>query len=79
MDRLTTTKATWNGHNASTWKSYALAANGFNNAMRYGGEDREFGERLMNAGIRGKQVRHRPICVHLDHGRLCDAGKYCQK
>ena len=34
-----------------------------------GGEDREFGERLMHAGIRPRQIRHRAICVHLWHDR----------
>lgn len=69
LDRLTTTRPTWNGHNASTYKAYAVAGNGFDHRMRYGGQDREFGERLENAGIRGLQVRHHPVCVHLDHAR----------
>ena len=30
---------------------------------------RELGERLFNLGIRGKQIRHRAICVHLWHER----------
>ena len=70
-DQLTTTKPTWNGHNASTWKAYAVMANGFDHQMQYGGQDREFGERLVNAGIRGVQIRHRAVCVHLDHKRGC--------
>jgi hypothetical protein len=37
--------------------------------MRYGGEDREMGERMMNKGIIGKQVRYSAICLHLDHPR----------
>jgi hypothetical protein len=37
--------------------------------MGYGGLDRELGERLENAGVRGKQVRHRALVVHLDHPR----------
>jgi hypothetical protein len=37
--------------------------------MRYGGEDRELGERLENAGIRGKHVRYQSVCLHLDHAR----------
>ena len=35
--------------------------------MQFGGEDRELGERLKNNGIKGKQIRHRAICLHLDH------------
>lgn len=68
-DRLTTTKPTWNGHNASGWKSDIAAANGYDERMQWGGLDRELGERLENAGIRGKQIRHRALCIHLDHGR----------
>jgi hypothetical protein len=37
--------------------------------MKYGGQDRELGERLENAGIRGKQIRYSAICIHLDHKR----------
>ena len=37
--------------------------------MGHGGLDREFGARLANAGLRGLQVRHRAIVVHLDHPR----------
>ncbi len=37
--------------------------------MEYGGEDRELGERLMNAGIKGRQVRYSAVLLHLEHGR----------
>ena len=37
--------------------------------MTYGGEDRALGERLVNAGLRGVQIRHRAPVVHLDHPR----------
>lgn len=69
LDALTTTRATWNGHSASTWREYVIQVNGFDERMQYGGQDREFGERLMNMGIKGKQVRYRCSCVHLDHKR----------
>ncbi|MFM6976265.1 MAG: glycosyltransferase family 2 protein [Sphingobacteriaceae bacterium] len=69
LNFITPTKATWNGHNASGWKSDLLSVNGFNEEMQYGGEDRELGERLMNKGIRGIQIRYSAICVHLDHKR----------
>ena len=68
-DLLTTTRPTWNGHNASGWRDDILAANGFDERMGYGGQDREFGERLENAGVRGRGIRYRALCVHLDHGR----------
>ncbi|MBT8433933.1 MAG: glycosyl transferase family 2, partial [Gammaproteobacteria bacterium] len=69
LDALTITRATWNGHSSSTWKKHILATNGFDERMQYGGQDREFGERLMNMGIKTRQVRYRCSCVHLDHGR----------
>jgi hypothetical protein len=37
--------------------------------MGYSGQDREFGERLVNAGVRGVQIRYSAVCVHLDHDR----------
>ena len=69
IDRLTPTRANFNGHNSSVWRADALRVNGFDERMQYGGLDREFGERLANAGVRFRQVRHRAICLHLDHAR----------
>jgi glycosyltransferase involved in cell wall biosynthesis len=69
FDRLTPTRPSFNGHNASAWRADVIAANGFDERMGWGGLDRELGERLENAGIRGLQVRHRAIVVHLDHPR----------
>ncbi len=69
LDQVTPTEATWNGHNASGWKSDIVAANGFDQRMRYGGQDRELGERMMNGGIKAIQARYSAICLHLDHAR----------
>lgn len=69
LDALTITRATWNGHSSSTWKKHFIETNGFDERMQYGGQDREFGERLMNLGLKTRQVRYRCSCVHLDHGR----------
>lgn len=66
---LTPTNRTWNGHNASCFKQDALRVNGFDERMKYGGLDCEFGGRLLNAGIKTKQIRYSAICVHLDHAR----------
>jgi glycosyltransferase involved in cell wall biosynthesis len=68
-DRMTTTRATFNGGNSSAWKADVLRVNGCDERMGYGGEDRELGERLNNIGIRGNQIRHRAVCVHLEHER----------
>jgi GT2 family glycosyltransferase len=69
MNSLTTTKPTWNGHNSSTWREEVLAVQGFDERLGYGGEDREFGERLERCGVRGVQARYSLICLHLEHPR----------
>ncbi|MDR6301424.1 glycosyltransferase family 2 protein [Mesonia maritima] len=69
LNKITPTNASWNGHNASGWKKDILAINGFDERMQYGGQDRELGERLINSGIKSKQIRYSAICIHLDHPR----------
>ena len=69
MNWVTPTKSSWNGHNSSGYKSDILAINGFNQNMKYGGLDRELGERLKNLGLSSKQIRYSAICLHLDHTR----------
>ena len=69
LDRLTPTGATFNGHNAAVWREDLIRVNGFDERLEWGGLDRELGERLENAGVRGQQLRHRALVVHLDHGR----------
>jgi hypothetical protein len=66
---ITPTRASWNGHGSSGWKSDILRVNGHNEEMRYGGQDRELGERLENAGVRGRSIRYFAIVLHLDHPR----------
>lgn len=69
MNTFTPTRSTWNGHNVSGWKKDILKVNGYNEDMKYGGLDRELGERLVNIGVKGIQVRYSAICLHLDHPR----------
>ena len=69
LDRITPANASFNNCNTSVWKDDLLAVNGYDERMQYGGPDRELGERLENNNIKGKQVRHRAICIHLDHAR----------
>lgn len=69
LDAISPTRATWNGHNASTWRDAIDRVNGFDNGLAYGGEDREFGQRLENLGLVGVRIRHRAVVVHLDHAR----------
>lgn len=66
---LSWTRPTFNGHNSSAFKNDVLAVNGFDERMRYGGLDRELGERLANKGIRAKSVRHDAIMLHQYHSR----------
>lgn len=69
LDAITTAKATFNNCNSSAWKDDLLAVNGYDERMKYGGPDRDLGERLVNYGVRGQQIRHRAVCLHLDHER----------
>ncbi len=69
MNFITPTNASWNGMNSSTWRKELLEVCGFDERMAYGGEDRELGERLVNNGLQGKQIRYSAITMHLDHSR----------
>lgn len=69
MNAITPTRATWNGHNSSCWRHDLLRVNGHDERMAYWAQDREFGERLVNAGVLGLQIRYSAICVHLHHER----------
>lgn len=69
LDKFTPTNATFNNCNSSGWKSDFITINGYDERMQYGGPDRDFGERLENAGISGIQIRHRALTLHLDHPR----------
>lgn len=69
LDFITPSNASFNNCNSSAWKRDLTAINGYDERMRYGGPDRELGERLENFGVKGKQIRHRALCLHLDHER----------
>lgn len=69
LDALNPAKRNWNGHNASGWRKDLVAACGFDERMAWWGEDREFGMRLTNAGVRGIHIRYQAPVVHLDHSR----------
>jgi len=68
-NRLTPTKCNFKGSNGSAWREDVMRINGFDERMPWGGLDREFGVRLINAGIKPKHVRYNAIVVHLDHKR----------
>lgn len=69
LDRLSPVKITWSGGNASTSRSQLIAVNGFDETMRYGGEDKELGSRLLNAGVKGQFLRYSAPLLHIDHPR----------
>ena len=69
FNKIIPVKPTWNGNNSSCFKEAAVAVNGFNELMQYGGEDCEFGYRLRNSGIKPKRIRYSTIMLHLDHSR----------
>jgi glycosyltransferase involved in cell wall biosynthesis len=69
LERLSPVKRTWNGGNASGWRSDLLGVNGFDEAMGYGGEDVELGIRLNAYGVAGRLVRYTATLLHLHHER----------
>jgi glycosyltransferase involved in cell wall biosynthesis len=69
LDAITPTAADFHGNNASTWRDALYAVNGFESEMGYGGLDQALGYRLQNAGITGRQARHRAVTMHLWHDR----------
>ena len=69
LDLITPTAAEFQGNNASTWRDSLYQVNGFESDMGYGGLDQALGYRLVNAGIKGIQARHRAVTMHLHHER----------
>lgn len=57
------------GANWSAFRDDILAVNGFDESITYGGLDKELGERLTNAGTKGRHLRFTAPLVHLDHPR----------
>lgn len=69
LDIISPTTPSFNNCNSSGYRDDMIAINGYDERMKYGGPDREFGERLENYGVKGKQIRHKAIVLHLDHAR----------
>lgn len=69
LDIISPTTPSFNNCNSSGFREDMIAINGYDERMKYGGPDREFGERLENYGVKGKQIRHKAIVLHLDHAR----------
>lgn len=69
LDLLTPVQKAWGGANSSAFREAILKVNGFDESMKYGGEDKELGVRLTNSGVRGQHLRYTASVVHLDHPR----------
>ena len=69
LDAAYPIRRTFMGSNASVAREAMLAVNGFDESMSWGGGDKEFGIRLANNGVRGRQLRFTTPVVHLDHKR----------
>jgi glycosyltransferase involved in cell wall biosynthesis len=69
FDRATPVQTALCGANASLFRADALKVNGFDETIKYGGGDKEFGVRLTNAGVKGQHLRYTAPLVHLDHPR----------
>ena len=69
LNAISPAARTFNGNNSSCWRADALRVGGFDERIRYGGGDREFGYRLENAGVRPVVIRYSALCLHLDHAR----------
>ena len=56
------------GCNQAFWRADLIAVNGFEERMiGWGPEDKECATRLLNAGIRGREVRFMAVACHLEH------------
>ena len=60
------------GANASCFRADILAVNGYDERIKYGGQDKELGQRMKNAGFNARTVRYSAPLVHLDHPRGYD-------
>lgn len=69
LDTMTPVQKALCGANASLFRADALRVNGFDETIKYGGVDKEFGVRLQNAGVKGRHIRYTAPLVHLEHPR----------
>jgi glycosyltransferase involved in cell wall biosynthesis len=59
----------WKGGNSSAFLDDVLRVNGYDERFGWGSEDKELGERLSNAGVRGYSIRYTAPVFHLWHER----------
>lgn len=69
LDDNTSTRPHWMGSNSSCFRFDLVAVNGFDHRFTYGFEDADFGNRLENYGVTGRNVRWSANLLHLHHDR----------
>lgn len=69
LDLLSPIRCSFGGANASVFREDILSVNGFDERMRYGGLDKELGQRLKNAGLQARTLRYSAPLLHLEHSR----------
>src|SRR5438105_1119152 len=69
LDALNPRRTPWKGGNSSAFLSDVLRVNGYDERFGWGSEDKELGERLAHAGVRGWSIRYSAPVFHLWHER----------
>jgi hypothetical protein len=59
----------WHGEHASTFARHVRDVAGFDERFGYGYEDKDFGRRLRDCGVRGRSIRNRLPIWHVHHER----------
>jgi glycosyltransferase involved in cell wall biosynthesis len=72
VERLLPLRRSMMGSNASAFRDDLLAVNGYDERIKYGGQDKDLGERMKLAGMSGRHARFTAVAVHLDHPRGYD-------
>jgi glycosyltransferase involved in cell wall biosynthesis len=64
------------GCNHAYWRSDLIAVNGFEERMiGWGPEDKECVTRLLNAGVKGRELRYTALALHLHHDSRAPDGR----
>jgi glycosyltransferase involved in cell wall biosynthesis len=66
---MITPRCAFVGCNSSVLRENLIKIGGFDESMKYGGEDLNLGIRLNNLGCQGKRYKYSLVCLHLDHSR----------
>lgn len=69
VDLLSPVQRSLTGANSSAFRTDILRVNGYDEEIKYGGQDKDLGWRLRNAGVKGRHVRYTAPLLHLDHPR----------